>query len=162
MEVRPVNMYWCERSPVSFCRESMYSMKPLSKCQTFGIAGLFPAIQLWEVNRNWAGVNIFCCIGMKFWFLQICQKVIYWLGIAIKLSNIKLKDLSKFWKSQQAVYKDILQNAGPVSKVAFCHCPTQTLIATDAVVYISPLLSKIYATYFDQSIVFEDPKCLWH
>ena len=55
------------------------------------------------------------------------------------------------------LYVDIPQNAGPVSEVAFCHRPSQTLVATDAVVYIPPSPSDIYTTYFDRSTVFDDP-----
>jgi len=78
------------------------------------------------------------------------------------------------------LYIDIPKNAGPVSEVAFCHKPTKTLIATDAVVYIPssppppPSSSSssarrsgrdgrkggtdsgnIFATYFDQETVEE-------
>ena len=55
------------------------------------------------------------------------------------------------------LYVDIPQNAGPVSEVAFCHRPTQTLVATDAVVYIPPSPSDIYTTYFDRATVYDDP-----
>ena len=47
------------------------------------------------------------------------------------------------------LYVDIPQNAGPVSEVAFCHRPTKTLIATDAVVYIPRQAPPIFSTYFD-------------
>ena len=55
------------------------------------------------------------------------------------------------------LYVDIPQNAGPVSEVAFCHRPTQTLVATDAVVYIPPSPADIYTTYFDRATVMDDP-----
>lgn len=55
------------------------------------------------------------------------------------------------------LYVDIPRNAGPVSEVAFCHRPTQTLVATDAVVYIPPSPSDIYTTYFDRATVYDDP-----
>lgn len=55
------------------------------------------------------------------------------------------------------LYVDIPQNAGPVSEVAFCHRPTQTLVATDAVVYIPTSPSDIYTTYFDRAAVYDDP-----
>ena len=54
------------------------------------------------------------------------------------------------------LFVDIPQNAGPVSEVAFCHRPTQTLVATDAVVYIPPSPSDIYTTYFDRATVVDD------
>mmetsp|Transcript_20871 Transcript_20871/g.30674 ORF Transcript_20871/g.30674 Transcript_20871/m.30674 type:complete len:285 (-) Transcript_20871:650-1504(-) len=34
------------------------------------------------------------------------------------------------------LYIKIPKNAGPVSEIAFCHRPTKTLVATDAVVYV--------------------------
>jgi hypothetical protein len=56
------------------------------------------------------------------------------------------------------LYVDLPENAGPVSEVAFCHKPTHTLIATDAVVYIpSQGPPSIFGTYFDQSIMDDDP-----
>jgi Domain of unknown function (DUF4336) len=55
------------------------------------------------------------------------------------------------------LYVDIPENAGPVSEVAFCHKPTKTLIATDAVVYIPSQAPHIFTTYFDAATVNEDP-----
>lgn len=54
------------------------------------------------------------------------------------------------------LYVDIPRNAGPVSEVAFCHKPTKTLVATDAVVYIPTEASTIFTTYFSQREV-QDP-----
>ena len=49
------------------------------------------------------------------------------------------------------LYVDLPENAGPVSEVAFCHKPTKTLIATDAVVFVppGPAAPDIFSTYFD-------------
>ena len=55
------------------------------------------------------------------------------------------------------LYVDIPQNAGPVSEVAFCHRPTKTLIATDAVVYIPEEAPPIFKTYFDAATINTDP-----
>ena len=56
------------------------------------------------------------------------------------------------------LYVNLPKNAGPVSEVAFCHKPTHTLIATDAVVYVpSQGPPAIFGTYFDQSIMDNDP-----
>jgi hypothetical protein len=54
------------------------------------------------------------------------------------------------------LYVDIPENAGPVSEVAFCHKPTKTLVATDAVVYIPSNAPNIFTTYFDKKVVEED------
>lgn len=56
------------------------------------------------------------------------------------------------------LYVDLPQNAGPVSEVAFCHRPSKTLIATDAVVFISSNTTapEIFSTYFDQDTL-QDP-----
>ena len=56
------------------------------------------------------------------------------------------------------LYVDLPQNAGPVSEVAFCHRPTKTLIATDAVVFIpsDTEAPEIFATYFGQETL-QDP-----
>lgn len=54
------------------------------------------------------------------------------------------------------LYVDIPENAGPVSEVAFCHRPTKTLVATDAVVYIPSKVPPIFSTYFDKDVV-NDP-----
>lgn len=53
------------------------------------------------------------------------------------------------------LYVDIPKNAGPVSEVAFCHRPTQTLVATDAVVFVpgGPRAPDIFSTYFDEETV---------
>ena len=56
-------------------------------------------------------------------------------------------------------YVSIPKNAGPVSEVAFCHKPTKTLIATDAVVFIPDEKSvnkEIFTTYFQDPLVTED------
>jgi Domain of unknown function (DUF4336) len=55
------------------------------------------------------------------------------------------------------LYVDIPENAGPVSEVAFCHKPTKTLVATDAVVYIPSQAPHIFKTYFDAGTVEDDP-----
>ena len=55
------------------------------------------------------------------------------------------------------LYVDIPQNAGPVSEVAFCHRPTKTLIATDAVVFIPEEAPSIFETYFDTATINTDP-----
>ncbi|CAB9509160.1 expressed unknown protein [Seminavis robusta] len=55
------------------------------------------------------------------------------------------------------LYVDIPENAGPVSEVAFCHKPTKTLVATDAVVYIPTDAPNIFTTYFDTDTVRDDP-----
>jgi len=54
---------------------------------------------------------------------------------------------------------DLPQNAGPVTEVAFWHKPTQTLIATDATVFVPRSLqqSTLYETYFDAATVQNDP-----
>ena len=50
------------------------------------------------------------------------------------------------------LYVELPENAGPVSEVAFCHRPTNTLIATDAVVFIQDgPAPEIFSTYFDES-----------
>lgn len=50
------------------------------------------------------------------------------------------------------LYVELPENAGPVSEVAFCHRPTKTLIATDAVVFIQDgPAPEIFSTYFDES-----------
>jgi hypothetical protein len=56
------------------------------------------------------------------------------------------------------LYIDLPENAGPVTEVAFCHRPTKTLIATDAVVYIPSQLPNpyIFETYFGAEAV-RDP-----
>jgi hypothetical protein len=55
------------------------------------------------------------------------------------------------------LYVKIPKNAGPVSEVAFCHRPTKTLVATDAVVYVpSGRAPEIYSTYFDDETI-QDP-----
>ena len=55
------------------------------------------------------------------------------------------------------LYVNIPQNSGPVSEVAFCHKPSKTLIATDAVVYIpSGEAPPVFSTYFDEATV-RDP-----
>jgi Domain of unknown function (DUF4336) len=57
------------------------------------------------------------------------------------------------------LYADIPQNAGPLSEVAFCHRPTKTLIATDAVVFIpgdKTATPEIFSTYFDPAVIRED------
>lgn len=55
------------------------------------------------------------------------------------------------------LYIEIPKNAGPVSEVSFCHRPTKTLVATDAVVYVpSGRAPGIYSTYFDDETV-QDP-----
>lgn len=55
------------------------------------------------------------------------------------------------------LYVDLPQNAGPVSEVAFCHRPTKTLIATDAVVFIpGEGVPEIFGTYFDRETL-QDP-----
>ena len=52
------------------------------------------------------------------------------------------------------LYVELPENAGPVSEVAFCHKPTKTLVATDAVIYIpdSPA-PDIFSTYFEDATV---------
>ena len=56
------------------------------------------------------------------------------------------------------LYASLPENAGPVSEVAFCHRQSRTLIATDAVVYIpSGPAPDIFATYFDEATVKDDP-----
>jgi hypothetical protein len=56
------------------------------------------------------------------------------------------------------LYVELPKNAGPVSEVAFCHRPTKTLIATDAVVYLpSGSAPEIFSTYFDADTVNNDP-----
>jgi len=48
------------------------------------------------------------------------------------------------------LYVEIPKNAGPVSEVAFCHRPTKTLVATDAVVYVpGGPAPEIFSTYFE-------------
>ena len=54
------------------------------------------------------------------------------------------------------LYVDIPENAGPVSEVAFCHKPTKTLVATDAVVYIPSNAPNIFTTYFEKEVVEQD------
>jgi len=54
------------------------------------------------------------------------------------------------------LYVDLPENAGPVSEVAFCHRPSKTLIATDAVVFIPPKAPPIFDTYFDANTIEED------
>ena len=54
------------------------------------------------------------------------------------------------------LYVDLPRNAGPVSEVAFCHRPTKTLIATDAVVYVPNQASPILSTYFDANVMEDD------
>jgi len=54
------------------------------------------------------------------------------------------------------LYVDIPENAGPVSEAAFCHRPSKTLVATDAVVYIPSVAPDILGTYFDKEVV-QDP-----
>jgi hypothetical protein len=56
------------------------------------------------------------------------------------------------------LYIELPENAGPVTEVAFCHRPTKTLIATDAVVYIPSQLPNpyIFETYFGAEAV-RDP-----
>eukprot|EP00978_Attheya_sp_CCMP212_P045737 scaffold358780_cov63-Attheya_sp.AAC.1 len=54
------------------------------------------------------------------------------------------------------LYADLPENAGPVSEVVFCHRPTKTLIATDAVVFIPSKAPSIFGTYFDSSQVQQD------
>jgi Domain of unknown function (DUF4336) len=55
------------------------------------------------------------------------------------------------------LFVDLPENAGPVSEVAFCHKPTKTLVATDAVIYIPSQAPDIFTTYFDTAMVKEDP-----
>ena len=58
------------------------------------------------------------------------------------------------------LYLDLPKNAGPVSEVAFCHRPTKTLIATDAVVYIpntDTARLDLFETYFAPKVVQDDP-----
>jgi hypothetical protein len=55
------------------------------------------------------------------------------------------------------LYVALPQNAGPVSEVAFCHRPTKTLVATDAVVFVPDTAPDIFTTYFDQETVKNDP-----
>jgi hypothetical protein len=54
------------------------------------------------------------------------------------------------------LYVALPENAGPVSEIAFCHCPTKTLIATDSVVYVpgGPAPS-LFSTYFDKATTRE-------
>eukprot|EP00978_Attheya_sp_CCMP212_P045739 scaffold358781_cov35-Attheya_sp.AAC.1 len=54
------------------------------------------------------------------------------------------------------LYADLPENAGPVSEVVFCHRPTKTLIATDAVVFIPSKAPSIFGTYFDSSQVQQE------
>jgi hypothetical protein len=55
------------------------------------------------------------------------------------------------------LFVSLPQNAGPVSEVAFLHKPTNTLVATDAVVYIpSGKAPDIFSTYFDDATM-NDP-----
>jgi hypothetical protein len=55
------------------------------------------------------------------------------------------------------LYVELPKNAGPVSEVAFCHRPTKTLVATDAVVYVPDgPAPEIFSTYFDESVT-KDP-----
>lgn len=54
------------------------------------------------------------------------------------------------------LYVDIPRNAGPVSEVAFCHRPTRTLVATDAVIFVPVKAPDIFKTYFDEATV-DDP-----
>mmetsp|Transcript_50299 Transcript_50299/g.75136 ORF Transcript_50299/g.75136 Transcript_50299/m.75136 type:complete len:460 (-) Transcript_50299:140-1519(-) len=56
------------------------------------------------------------------------------------------------------LYVSLPENAGPVSEVAFCHRPTKTLIATDAVVFVpeeGP--PPIFGTYFDSQTMNSSP-----
>jgi len=53
------------------------------------------------------------------------------------------------------LYVDLPQNAGPVSEVAFCHRPSRSLIATDAVVYVPDEPPEIFATYFSEKEIRE-------
>lgn len=46
------------------------------------------------------------------------------------------------------IYASLPENAGPVSEVAFCHKPTQTLVATDAVIFVPSTMPAIFGTYF--------------
>jgi hypothetical protein len=55
------------------------------------------------------------------------------------------------------LYIKIPKNAGPVSEVTFCHRPTKTLVAADAVVYVpSGSAPGIFSTYFDEENI-QDP-----
>jgi len=50
------------------------------------------------------------------------------------------------------LFVELPENAGPVSEVAFCHRPSKTLVATDAVVYIQDgPAPAIFSTYFDEA-----------
>jgi Domain of unknown function (DUF4336) len=52
------------------------------------------------------------------------------------------------------LYVELPKNAGPVSEVAFCHRPTKTLVATDAVIYVpKEPAPAIFSTYFDSTVV---------
>jgi len=59
------------------------------------------------------------------------------------------------------LYVDLPKNAGPVSEVAFCHRPTKTLIATDAVVYVPKEPSNILSTYFDEQKTIKGDPNFW-
>lgn len=55
------------------------------------------------------------------------------------------------------LFVSLPQNAGPVSEVAFLHKATNTLVATDVVVYIpSGKAPAIFSTYFDDATI-NDP-----
>jgi hypothetical protein len=55
------------------------------------------------------------------------------------------------------LFVNLPENAGPVSEVAFLHKPTNTLVATDAVVFIPEgTIPAIFSTYFDKSTI-DDP-----
>ena len=55
----------------------------------------------------------------------------------------------------RTLYVSLPENAGPVSEAAFLHKPSNTLITTDAVVYVPDEAPPIFGTYFDENTVQE-------
>lgn len=59
----------------------------------------------------------------------------------------------------RTLYVSLPENAGPVSEAAFLHKPTNTLITTDAVVFIPDSPPEIFRTYFEDETV--DKPSFW-
>eukprot|EP00797_Seminavis_robusta_P023151 Sro377_g129950.1 n/a (338) ;mRNA; r:11311-12416 len=88
-------------------------------------------------------------------FIQKYPKAQVWISPGQRQHGPTTKLGQEF--DMATLYVDIPENAGPVSEVAFCHKPTKTLVATDAVVYIPTEAPNIFTTYFDTDTVRDDP-----
>jgi len=93
--------------------------------------------------------------------LKSC-KMGYRVDGVLPVGTPKSSDALPPWANEfdfRTLYVSLPENAGPVSEAAFLHRPTNTLITTDAVVFIPDEAPPIFGSYFDSETV--DDESFW-